>query len=173
MTTALKYLLMLAVLLGVGALMGLYKWWVLRRPAAEPRPVSDQPAPPGGFRRAELEAKAAEYARGLGRKVYWMVVGPVLVGIPALMAIDEITRKPDEPPSFAGLFILLGIIGVLAAAHLVMATRLARRLGLVCSACQSAFVTGRHRHPIDVVLETGKCPGCGKQLLDEAEVGPA
>ena len=116
----------------------------------------------------------AEYVRGLGKKFYWMVVEPVLVGIPTLIAIDLVARKPEQAPSFAGLFILLGIIGVSGVAYLVMATRLARRLGLVCSACQLAFALSRgNHHLVDLVLETGKCPRCGKQLLNESEVRPA
>jgi hypothetical protein len=138
--------------------------------------ASDLPAPPGGFRRADFEAIVAEHNRLLSRR-NWMLplmLGPIFIGLPAWLAIDKAASKISEPPNFLGLVVLLGISAVSAAAYLVMATRLARRVGLTCSACGFAFVTGRRHgpHSVDEVLQTGKCPGCRKQLLNEVEVGP-
>lgn len=137
---------------------------------------SDLSAPPGGFRRAHFEAIVGEHNRLLSRR-YWMLplmLGPILIGLPAWLAIDSAASKSDEPPNFVGLVILLGISAVSTAVYLAMATRLARRLGLTCSVCRFAFVTGRRHgpHSVDELLQTGKCPGCGKQLLNEVEVGP-
>ncbi len=133
-------------------------------------------APPGGFRRADFEAIVKEHDRILARR-YWMLpvmLGPIFIGLPAWLAIVKAASKTSEPPNFLGLVVLLGISAVSSAAYLVMATRLARRVGLTCSACGFAFITGRRHGPHSVVevLQTGKCPGCGKQLLNEVEVGP-
>jgi hypothetical protein len=163
--------------LTIAALGYVLHWWrkTSVNQAAPARLIaSDLPAPSGGFRRADFEARAEELNRVLARS-NWMlplVLAPILVGLPALMAIDSL--RTDEPPSFVGLFILMGISGVAAAAYLARATRAARRLGLLCSACRLVFATRKRHGPhfIDVVLETGKCPGCGKQLLNEVEVGP-
>jgi hypothetical protein len=96
---------------------------------------------------------------------------------PSLFAITRLV--PTVPR--ASLIAYQAILFVAAMASLFVFTergsRLARRSGLVCPGCgmELAGTIGLRRTKVliqDRVLETGKCPGCSKQLLDPAEVGP-
>ena len=96
---------------------------------------------------------------------------------PSLFAITRL--MPTLPR--ASLIAYQVILFVLAMGSLfafaASGSRLARSSGLICPGCgvelAGTYGLGRFQRLIqDRVLETGKCPGCNKQLLDPAEVGP-
>ena len=129
------------------------------------------------FRRHDFAAKAdivrREVVKGIAIALAVVFAWPL-----SLIAISHFL--PSLPRG--SLIAYQGILFVAAMGSLLALTasgsRLARRSGLVCPACGMELAgiarQGRLKFWLqDQVLETGKCPGCGKQLLDPAEVGPS
>ena len=127
------------------------------------------------FRRADFAAKAEIVRKGtvMGTAISMVVL---LAWYPSLVAISRLLPTLPHGALIAYQVILfvvaMGSLFVSAA----RGSRLARRSGLICPACGIELVgtSGRRRFQKQVedrVLETGKCPGCGAQLLDPSEVG--
>jgi hypothetical protein len=128
------------------------------------------------FRRRDFAAKAGIVQRE-SEKAIAIVMVLVVIGVPSLVVISRLVPSLRH----GALITYRGILPVVAMGLLltfaVRGSRLARRSGLVCPACgidlTSVYKHGRFQYLVqDLVLETGKCPGCKKQLLDPAEVGP-
>ena len=96
---------------------------------------------------------------------------------PSLIAIYQLVPSlPRESLIVYQAMLFVAAMGSLLA-FTARGSRLARRSGLVCPACGMVLAgtgrRGRWKYWLqDRVLETGKCPGCSKQLLDPDEVGP-
>jgi hypothetical protein len=146
--------------------------------AAEPvgrlddTPVLRTKAP---FRRDDFAAKA-EIVRKEGAKGTLIAVAILFAWAPSLVAISRFI--PTLPR--ASLIAYQAMLFVVAMGSIVVFTqresRLGRRSGLICPACgdelTGTYRGGRFQKLVqDRVIETGKCPGCGAQLLDPSEVG--
>ena len=127
------------------------------------------------FRRADFAAKA-EIVRKKSVKGIAIAMVILLAWYPSLVAISRLlpTLPHGALIAYQAILFVVAMGSVLVSAR--RESRLARRSGLICPAC-GMELTGTYRHGRfqklvqDRVLETGKCPGCKKQLLDPAEVG--
>ncbi len=112
----------------------------------------------------------------LCRRRYLKAAAPVglsaaslYVALPLLMMRLELGRQSWP----GGLWTTANVIvfGLLLAALLFVAryeSRAAKRHGYACTACGRAFV-GK----LESLLEAGKCPHCGAQILDDESIGGA
>lgn len=139
-------------------------------PLERPRRPESSTAP---FRREDFAARAEAARREMG-KGFFAAMAIFLFGFPALFAASWLAPETVGPIFQPLMYVILGgsIAGMFALA--ARADRIARRSGLVCPACGRGLVgQGRSDSLIhERVLETGKCPKCGAQLLDPAEVAP-
>jgi hypothetical protein len=129
------------------------------------------------FRRHDFAAKAAivRKERMRGTAIAMVIL---LLWYPSLIAISRLL--PSLPHGWLTAYQAILFVAAMGSylTFIARGSRLARRSGLICPACGMELVgirqrAGRPQDLIqDLVLETGKCPGCKKQLLDPAEVGP-
>jgi hypothetical protein len=129
------------------------------------------------FSRADFAAKAEISRREMAKGVF-IGMGILIAVPPALAAISWLV--PTMPRGFFRIVMTISCVVAVAALFVfaLRGSRQTRRTGLVCPACGMELVGpgGTRMHPFslqDRVLETGKCPGCNTQLLDEAEVQPS
>jgi hypothetical protein len=157
--------------------------WRMRRlsglsvPAAVARRAENRKIPERApFRRNDFAAKS-NIAR---REMLKALIIPALIFLgapPALAAIYSLVPTLPRGVPRAPLYIMYAVAIASMFAFVLRASRLARRSGLVCPACGMELVglggtRLRHWSIQQRVLESGKCPSCGEQLLDPTEVGP-
>ncbi len=117
-----------------------------------------------------------EKAEPVRREITKGLVIAVVVLIAAPFALDAISRLvPALPRGFfaVGLTILCSVgLGAMFA-FAIRGSRMMRRSGLICPACDMELVGTDRKLPSrqDRILETGKCPGCKVRLLDASDVG--
>jgi hypothetical protein len=126
------------------------------------------------FRRSEFAAKAEPPRREMA-KGFVIALVTAIAAPPTLAILHWLV--PTLPHGFARTALTTLLVAAIALmfAFVFRGSRLTRRNGLICPACGMELVgtDGTRLHKWsrqDRVLETGKCPGCGKQLLDPAEV---
>jgi len=144
-----------------------------REKAAERRAAYSGTAPSHALLpRREFEEKADCIRGEMGRGMV-IALGTVVVGFPALFAVQWLVPGFSTTMFFVVTYCLLGVAIASMFAFAIRADRHLRQLGLLCPGCGIELVGGtRYQTPIDTaVLATGKCPSCHAQILDPAEAG--
>jgi hypothetical protein len=122
------------------------------------------------FGRADFEERVERVRRRQLLKTT-AVIMMLAFGYPAVLALHAYGLIPSPR---IRLFLLIPLLGFVAAWFLswMSLPRLIRRMGLNCPACAyDLWATGLGRPGRHAVLETGKCPKCGTELLDASEAG--
>ena len=100
-----------------------------------------------------------------------VVIMILAFGYPAVLALHAYGLIPSPRMR---LVLLIPLAGFVAGWFLswMSLSRLIRRTGLTCPACAAdLWATGLGRPGRHAVLESGKCPKCGTELLDASEAG--
>ena len=164
----------------VGVALIVWSFWAWRRARRGATRVARAPTgsiPAGVFRRNEFEAKVAFVDAAIHKRL-WAVLLLVIVGLPGLLLLKWAAPTIHGSIFPTSVYILLALVIVSYFAVNITVTRLARQIGLVCSGCQLVLAGTMGaprlaRRLVDVVLATGRCPKCDRQLLDNGDASSA
>ena len=120
--------------------------------------------------REDFAACVRAYRRRHRSPANWMLLagmpGGLFMGLGLVVAAEQLGLGPNlAGPAFFSLGWLVALLS--GGALVFQERRLQRQWGLGCLACGEAIVSSSHPHRADLVMATGRCPGCGASQFAE------